>query len=534
MARNQIAVFIVQQSYIAPATGIFRFPATATGQIVRVRVKVDNGPAGGTALFDVNVGGTSIWDADQSQRITIPDGGTDHERTGLTAAVTKDDEVTVDFDGFTGTADSVGDSVMLIVEIAETGALATDAQLRDRSTHTGTQTASTISDFASAVSAVIGYTPEDSANKDTDGTLAANSDIKYPSQKAVKSYVDALLSAQDAMIFKGVIDCSSNPNYPSANRGDTYRVSIAGKIGGGSGPNVEAGDILLCITDGSSAGTHASVGANWGIIQVNLDGAVIGPSGATDSHLVQFDGTTGRLLKGGKAITTSTSLAGNSDNNIPTEKAVKAYVDSFSGVASINGDTTGAQIISGADDISVSTSSGTTTIRRVAQTGSDKFVIFPLLCGNGSSGSNAVSANQVRVFPVWVPFRITVAAIYFLITANQVSGRHAAAGLYSSDGNTLLIDSGPINLTNAQPLQTGNAVVGTLAPGWYLLAITCDNASPSFATFGADANLNTIINGGAAKTGTAANSSSGGQLPSSLGTITAVSQAFPIVKIQGS
>lgn len=36
----------------------------------------------------------------------------------------------------------------------------------------------------------LGYTAENSANKDTDGTLSANSDTKYPSQKAVKTYVD--------------------------------------------------------------------------------------------------------------------------------------------------------------------------------------------------------------------------------------------------------------------------------------------------------------------------------------------------------
>ena len=34
------------------------------------------------------------------------------------------------------------------------------------------------------------FTPENVANKDIDGTLTANSDIKYPSQKAVKTYVD--------------------------------------------------------------------------------------------------------------------------------------------------------------------------------------------------------------------------------------------------------------------------------------------------------------------------------------------------------
>src|SRR5690349_16173513 len=36
----------------------------------------------------------------------------------------------------------------------------------------------------------LAYTPEDVANKDTDPTLAANSDSKYASQKATKSFVE--------------------------------------------------------------------------------------------------------------------------------------------------------------------------------------------------------------------------------------------------------------------------------------------------------------------------------------------------------
>lgn len=110
---------------------------------------------------------------------------------------------------------------------------------------------------------------------DTDGTLAANSDTRLASQKAVKTYADALIAANDAMVFKGVIDCSSNPNYPAADRGHTYRASVAGKIGGASGVNVQAGDMLLCLTDGTSAGTQAGVGANWSIIQTNIDGALV-------------------------------------------------------------------------------------------------------------------------------------------------------------------------------------------------------------------------------------------------------------------
>ena len=101
-----------------------------------------------------------------------------------------------------------------------------------------------------------------------------SSDTTVSSQKAVKTYIDGIIAANDAMVFKGVINCSANPNYPAADAGWTYRVSVAGKIGGASGQNVEVGDILLCTADGSTSGDQAAVGANWGIIQVNIDGAL--------------------------------------------------------------------------------------------------------------------------------------------------------------------------------------------------------------------------------------------------------------------
>lgn len=136
-------------------------------------------------------------------------------------------------------------------------------------------------------------------NIDTDGTLAANSDSIIPTQKAVKTYADQLIAANDAMIFKGSTDCSTNPNYPAADRGHTYRVSVAGKIGGASGTNVEVGDLFICLTDGTIAGTQAGVGASWTVSPTNIDGAVVGPASATDSDFAQFDGTSGKLIKGG-------------------------------------------------------------------------------------------------------------------------------------------------------------------------------------------------------------------------------------------
>ena len=93
----------------------------------------------------------------------------------------------------------------------------------------------------------------------------------------------------DAMVFKGVINCSTNPDYPAADAGAVYKVSVAGKIGGASGPNVEAGDTLYCITDATASGTQAGVGANWVIAQVNVDGAYF--AGGTDVPVA--DGGTG-------------------------------------------------------------------------------------------------------------------------------------------------------------------------------------------------------------------------------------------------
>lgn len=105
---------------------------------------------------------------------------------------------------------------------------------------------------------------------DKDVALTANSDHRVASQKATKTYVDALAGAINALVYKGVINCAASPNYPAADAGYIYMVSVAGLIGGGAGPAVEAGDLLICKTDGSASNTHAVVGANWGIIQANL------------------------------------------------------------------------------------------------------------------------------------------------------------------------------------------------------------------------------------------------------------------------
>ena len=100
-----------------------------------------------------------------------------------------------------------------------------------------------------------------------------NNDTTIPTSAAVKAYADSILGANDAMTFKGGIDASTNPNFPAANAGDTYRITVAGKIGGGSGVDVQAGALITAAVDGLSAGTQAAVGASWVVNQNDLDAA---------------------------------------------------------------------------------------------------------------------------------------------------------------------------------------------------------------------------------------------------------------------
>ncbi|RLD56517.1 MAG: hypothetical protein DRI97_07285, partial [Bacteroidetes bacterium] len=135
-----------------------------------------------------------------------------------------------------------------------------------------------------------------------DATFAKATVVTAPSagsDLANKTYVDGILGDNNALVYKGVIDCSTNPDYPAADAGDLYVVSVAGKIGGASGVNVEVGDWLLCNTDSTATGDHATVGANWDIVQTNIDGAVTGPASSTDGYFAIWDGTTGTLIKDG-------------------------------------------------------------------------------------------------------------------------------------------------------------------------------------------------------------------------------------------
>jgi len=122
-------------------------------------------------------------------------------------------------------------------------------------------------------------------------TTLVGSSSKLARADAIKNYVDGLLSANDAMVYKGTIGSggtvTSLPTSYSA--GWTYKVITAGTY---AGETCEIGDMLIAINTKSSGG----VDADWNVIQTNTDGTVVGPASSTSGNFPIFTGTSGKVI----------------------------------------------------------------------------------------------------------------------------------------------------------------------------------------------------------------------------------------------
>lgn len=152
--------------------------------------------------------------------------------------------------------------------------------------------------------------------------------------------IGGIIAAKDAMVFKGVLEggnTAANTIYtPAAERGDTYKVGTAGFI---NGIYLDAGDILICVTDSTAAATSSNVGtikANWATVQGNAEGTVTGPTSSTDAHVAVFNGATGRIIKD-SGFTIATSVPANA---LFTDTHHKAYLRAGAASGTANAATT--------------------------------------------------------------------------------------------------------------------------------------------------------------------------------------------------
>lgn len=124
-----------------------------------------------------------------------------------------------------------------------------------------------------------------SENSSISGDINANNntiinlkDAVNPQEPITKIQFDTYVSAVGGN--RGAIDCSANPNYPASNKGDRWEVTVAGKIGGPSGINVDVYDEIVCVT-ASASGDQATVGVNFYIVQGNIERATETTNGYT-------------------------------------------------------------------------------------------------------------------------------------------------------------------------------------------------------------------------------------------------------------
>lgn len=83
--------------------------------IEKAYAAVKTAPAGQAAIIDINLNGTSIWDTNQGNRLTISSGSTTDNSTAFdTVSIAEGDQLTLDIDQIGSTTNGESLTVLLI------------------------------------------------------------------------------------------------------------------------------------------------------------------------------------------------------------------------------------------------------------------------------------------------------------------------------------------------------------------------------------------------------------------------------------
>lgn len=146
-----------------------------------------------------------------------------------------------------------------------------------------------------------------------------------------------LVPGVDVLNLKGPIDASGNPNYPAGTKNDYYIVTVAGKVGGGSGVTVGISDLVICETT-NGGGDQAAVGADWFVVDLSQT-ALLPANNLSDVSSVPDSRTNLGLGTGDTVDITQLNIGGNasiSNSQINFPGGTTKLADS-SGLYDING-----------------------------------------------------------------------------------------------------------------------------------------------------------------------------------------------------
>ena len=162
---------------------------------------------------------------------------------------------------------------------------------------------------------------EDAANKSTDGTLVDNSDTDFPTEQAVKTYVDTqVAAAADDDITGASLDAPSN--VLTISEGAT--------------------DVTVNLSDLDDTAAIAAVQSDVDGNEADADAAIAAVQSDVDGNEADADAAIA-LKEDAANKSTDGTLVDNSDTDFPTEQAVKTYVDTQVAAAA-DDDITGASL----------------------------------------------------------------------------------------------------------------------------------------------------------------------------------------------
>lgn len=276
-------------------------------------------------------------------------------------------------------------------------------------------------------------------------------------QIATTAYVKSLLNEsladlEGSLVYKGTIGTSGTVTSLPANHtvGWVYVVATAGSY---AGETCEVGDMIICVTTGTSANN-----AHWTVVQTNINGAVTGPSSSIDGQVAVFNGSTGKVIK---AVNASTLSVGSATNWTEKPSWIGSSKPTYtaSEIGALADDETAVSAEKVENSLSLSINSGTTE-------GTNKYTFN----GSAAKSLNIVAGSNVTLTPS--AGKLTI------------SSTNTTYDVYSDSNNGLVpstegIGGRLLSSTNGwkSPIQVQLAVNGTIGSSTGMATMNYDPLS---------------------------------------------------------
>ena len=209
---------------------------------------------------------------------------------------------------------------------------------------TNNKVASLISDTAKLITR-FGY-KENLSNKSTDINLDANSNIKYPSVNAVKTFVDSVVTAA------ATVDASTTVKGKIRLAGDLTGIAASptvNTVGGSSATNIHSAELLANASSSSNAVnaivkrdangdfSARNITANLLGNSTNVSGIVLGANGGTGIDNTDKTITLGGNINFGKNFITTGTIGTGSDITLKTTNTTSVTLPTSGVLATVAG-----------------------------------------------------------------------------------------------------------------------------------------------------------------------------------------------------